>query len=138
MKNNKSNKPATVPPKQEQAQVIATAQGFVGPIPHPEIFRQYGLVVPDAPERILKVFEQDSQHTREMQKAALKAETARDTRAQWMAYTVMMALIGLTAFAIRYGNTASGIAVGLATMFMALKVLFIKKNDEPNKQQQEK
>lgn len=60
--------------------IIAAAQQFAGPIPHPEIFRQYGEVVPDAPERILGVFEKDSQHTRDIQMAALNAEVARDSR----------------------------------------------------------
>ncbi len=36
---------------------VLARQAFSGPIPHPDIFRQYGEIIPNAPERILKVFE---------------------------------------------------------------------------------
>ena len=114
--------------KKGKGQVIAAAQQFSGPIPPPEVFEKYGYVIPDAPERILKVFELDSQHTREMQKAALEAETKRDSRAQWMAFSIMLAALGLTALAVIYGNAASGIITGLATMFLGLRVLFVSKS----------
>lgn len=150
-RKNKS-KPASVIPSQQpngevapeltKAQLIAAQESFSGPIPPPEIFRQYGEVIPDAPERILRVFELDSEHTREMQMTALKAETSKDERAQWMAFIIMLSSLGLTALAIRYGNAPSGVVTGLATLFLALRVLFVKKNGgsegtnhskEPNK-----
>lgn len=132
MKNNKNTTPAVASSKDGKGQVIATSQQFSGPIPPPEVFRQYGQVIQDAPERILKVFELDSQHTREMQADALKAETSRDSRAQWMAFIIMLASLGLTAIAVIYGNAAAAIITGLATMFLALRVLFVKKNSESN------
>lgn len=141
LKSGKNNKPVIATPvngngneKEKgkgQSHIIAAAQQFSGPIPPPEVFQKYGDVIPDAPERILKVFEKDSQHTRDMQKAALDAETKRDLRAQWMAFTIMLAAIGLTAFAVVYGNSAAGIITGLATMFLGLRVLFVNKNNEP-------
>jgi uncharacterized membrane protein len=131
--NNVEVIPPDKPDKPDKQEAVITAQKFEGPIPHPEILRMYGEVVPDAPERILKVFELDSQHTREMQMTALKAETARDIRAQWMAFIIIIAAIGLTAFAIKYGNSASAIIASLATLFLALRVLFFKKEKEPTK-----
>ena len=128
---NKSNQPYVPTPTKKATQVV-TAQQFVGPIPPPEVFRQYGQVISDAPERILKVFELDSKHTREMQMIALKSETARDSRAQWMAFVIMLVAFGLTAFAIVHGNAVSGILTGLGALFLALRVLFIKKSDTPN------
>ncbi len=134
MKSSNNNKPEIASPvngngnKKGKGQVIAAAQQFSGPIPPPEVFQQYGHVIPDAPERILKVFELDSQHTRDMQKAALDAETKRDSRAQWMAFGIMLAALGLTALAVVYGNAASGIITGLATMFLGLRVFFVNKS----------
>lgn len=123
----KNNIQPVLDENKEKSSVIA-AQRFVGPIPPPEIFKQYGEIVPDAPERILKVFEEDSQHTRTMQSAGLKAEVDRDRRAQWMAFVIMLAALVLTGVAIVFGqNIAPGIITGLATLFLALKVLFPSK-----------
>lgn len=62
---------------------------FQGPIPHPDIFRQYGEVIPDAPERILRVFEEDSRHAREIQVAALLAQKEDNRRVHWIAFSLI-------------------------------------------------
>ncbi|WP_273483568.1 DUF2335 domain-containing protein [Desulforamulus ruminis] len=128
--------PVTPLPQDSQAKqqsrnaklTIAAQESFSGPIPPPEVFRRYGEVVSDAPERILRVFELESEHTRNMQRICLEAEIARDKRAQWMAFAVMSAALGVTIFAIRYGDIPTGIISALATLFFALRVLFIKKD----------
>lgn len=142
----RNNKDKIIPaPKENKGPVNALSSGphrvgrhiehreeFTGPIPSPEVFRQYGEVVHDAPERILKVFEQDSQHRREMQKLSLISETNRDSRAQWMAFVIMVVALGVTAASVIYGrNVAPGIISGLATLFLALRVLFVGKKKEP-------
>jgi len=107
-----------------------------GPIPSPDVFKRYGEVVPDAPERILKVFEQDSQHTREMQKIAITGEVSRDARAQWMAFAIMIAALGVTTYSIIAGKNITAAIAGLGTLFLTLGVLFGdkkgKKPKEPN------
>lgn len=42
---------------------------------------KYGEVIPDAPERILRVFEEDSRHARDIAVAALNAQKADNKRA---------------------------------------------------------
>lgn len=79
------------------AQVIEQSS-FSGPIPHPEVFRQYGEVLPDAPERILRVFEEDSKHVREITMAALNAQRTDNQRAHWMAWSLIFSGLFLTGF----------------------------------------
>jgi uncharacterized membrane protein len=62
---------------------------YQGPIPSPELFKQYGEVIADAPERILRVFEQDSEHVRHMQKNALQAQREESRRVHWMAFALI-------------------------------------------------
>ena len=64
-------------------------QTFNGPIPHPEIFRKYGEVIHDAPERILRVFEEDSKHVRDIQMGALNAQKSDNRRVHWMAWSLI-------------------------------------------------
>jgi uncharacterized membrane protein len=80
--------PGTAPVQDRVRQVIQQSK-FQGPIPHPDIFRKYGEVVPDAPERILRVFEQDSAHAREIQNAALDAQKGDNKRVHWMAWSLI-------------------------------------------------
>lgn len=111
--------------KKKVHQLIA-AQEYTGPIPPAEEFAKYGQVIENAPERILKVFEEDSQHVREMQKTALDGEVARDKRGQWMAFTVLMSLFCVIVYSLYLGNvTFAGIA-GLAFIAMAASS-FLKK-----------
>ncbi len=82
---------------EERVQQLVRHQKFEGPIPHPDIFRRYGEVIPDAPERILRVFEQDSAHAREIQKAALDAQKRDNKRVHWMAWSLIAGGYALSA-----------------------------------------
>lgn len=77
---------------------------FSGPIPHPEIFRQYGEVIPGAPERILRVFEEDSRHVRNISMAALNAQKGDNHRSHWMAFTLIFTGLLLTGFLAYIGK----------------------------------
>lgn len=123
-KNKTNDKPAALETAKPNG--IIAAQRFAGPLPPPEVFKQYGNVIPDAPERILKVFEEDSKHTRDMQRKALEAETKRDLRAQWMAFLVMFGTLGVLAIAVVSGNVTNTIVSAMITMLFGLKVLFQK------------
>ena len=76
-------------PVSERVRELARGELYHGPIPHPDIFRGYGEVVPDAPERILRVFEQDSAHARDIQNSALRLQWEDNRRIHWMAYSLI-------------------------------------------------
>lgn len=77
---------------------VVNHTSFAGPIPHPEIFREYGEIIPDAPERILRVFEDDSKHVRDMQVNAPEAEKQDNKRVHWMAFCLIISGFVLSAF----------------------------------------
>jgi uncharacterized membrane protein len=89
--------PGTATPEQRIEQVLSQSH-FSGPIPHPEIFKLYGEIVPDAPERILTVFEEDSRSARELPIKAIEAQKEDNRRAHWMAWSLVMSsfLLSLT------------------------------------------
>jgi len=55
-------------------------------------------------------------------------EDVRDSRAQWLSFTIMLVSLGVVVLAIIYNNLPTGIISSLATLFLALRVLFVKKN----------
>jgi len=103
------------------------SEEHIGPIPTANEFARYREVLPDAPERILKVFEDDSKHTREMQKTGLDATVSFDKRSQWMAFTIIISgVIGTLILAYLDKNVAS-IVTGLATAALIFKGTFSHK-----------
>jgi hypothetical protein len=83
-------------------------------------------MVPDAPERILKVFEQDSEHVRTVQAKALDAQISKDRRGQWMAFFVIIGGMSLTGWIAYLGKDFGAILTGLATLITASMMFYRK------------
>lgn len=104
--------PGTATPEQRINKVLSQSH-FSGPIPHPEIFKLYGEIVPDAPERILTVFEDDSRSARELPLKAIEAQKEDNRRAHWMAWSLVISAFGLSVvFAVMDKDWLSGITLG--------------------------
>ena len=117
--------PGQTPLQERVIERRITQQSFDGPLPHPEIFRQYGQVIKSAPERILKVFEDDSEHLRHMQREALIAQRDDNRRVQWMAFCLIAGGYLMAAwFAYMEKNALAGIV--LTTTIIGTVVGFLQ------------
>lgn len=124
--------PGTAPVAERVTKVMAQHSRFEGPIPHPEIFKQYGDVVADAPERILRVFEDDSKHAREIQFAALKAQKGDNSRIHWMAWSLIASGYILSAlFAYWDKDLLAGIILGSTLLGTITGFFQNKKESQP-------
>ena len=150
MSNRRKNKPVPSQPakidqqssntqseKQEIHKQQLFAAKYSGPIPPPEIFRKYGEVVPDAPERILTVFEEDSFFTRDIQYKALDAHKGGNRRTQWMAFCLVFFCVSCATFLAYAGHekTASFI---VTTTLVAIISEFLKSGrlkQQPDKEE---
>lgn len=126
--------PGTAPVPDRVRQVVQQTK-FQGPIPHPDIFKRYGEVVPDAPERILQVFEKDSAHARDIQVAALNAQKEDNRRVHWMAWSLVAGgyLLSL-AFALLDKDTLAGIILATTLAGTITGFLQSKKASKDNKE----
>jgi uncharacterized membrane protein len=105
--------PGTATPEQRIEQILSQSSHFSGPIPHPEIFKLYGEIMPDAPNRILTVFEEDSKFARDLPLKALEAQKEDNCRAHWMAWSLVIGSFMLSlAFAFMDKDYLSGIVLG--------------------------
>jgi len=112
----------TTSPGNEKIHAVVTNSSFEGPLPHPDIFKRYSETIPDAPERILYQFEEDSAHIRNMQSKALEAQKQDNKRVHWMAWSLIFGGYLLSAFfayfdkdwlsAIILGTTLGGTIIG--------------------------
>lgn len=85
--------------------ILAAQQKYhSGPLPSVEMFKAYGDVVPDAPERILKMAEDEQKAAHEFSRTALSHEKTLVTQGQWMGFISMtIALVGGIGLAV-YGQ----------------------------------
>lgn len=117
--------PGTRPVDQRIIEAQYHRQTFNGPMPHPDILEGYGKLVDTAPERILKVFEADSQHVRDFETAALAAQRGDNKRLHWMAYSLIATGYGMSAlFALMDKDWLAGIV--LTTTIVGTVVGFLQ------------
>ena len=88
------------------------------------------------PERILKQFELDSEHNREMDKTALKADINFDKRSQWMAFFAMMSGVFGTLCLAYLGKDVAAVVTAIGTAATMFKGVFSKKNPPKNESNQ--
>lgn len=120
-RNNKVIKPNNEP----RSVTEVTRAHFSGPLPPPSIFREYADIIPDAPERILAIFEKDSDSARELPLLALEAQKQDNSRTHWMAWSlVVMAFAVSVVFAFMGKDILAGTVIG--TTLVAIVIGFLK------------
>lgn len=111
--------------KQEEIRhAITTAIAYQGPLPPPQMLAQYGAVVPDSPERIIRLLEKQTDHRIAMETALVRGQVSSTSRGQFMAFGLSV-FFGCVAAWLGYHNhdwlagvIAATTIVGLATVFV--------------------
>jgi uncharacterized membrane protein len=120
----------------EGVRQVVAAQTFSGPLPHPDIFRKYGEVIPDAPERILRVFEEDSRHVREIGKTALDAAKGDNRRSHWMAFVLIALGLILTGWLAYLGRDVLAGIVATGTLTGTIAGFLTQRADQGKSKQE--
>lgn len=112
--------------KEKNNGLVETKQAhFSGPLPPPSIFNGYADIIPDAPERILTIFEQDSAHARDFPRLALEAQKDDNRRAHWMAWSLVAgAFVMSLVLAAMDKDILAGTVIG--TTLVAIVTGFLK------------
>lgn len=94
----------------EAHQVIEVihASRFSGPLPAPEILRQYELIVPDAAKTIIGWASAEGEHRRKIDNKLIDCDYALKSRAQWFGFIIAaLAIIGGFVLILK-GHAVSG------------------------------
>jgi uncharacterized membrane protein len=75
-----------------------------GPLPPPQTLEEFRQLVPDAPERIFRQWEEESNHRRKYEDTALKASIRSDRRGQIAAAIFAVGALVLTAVCVVYNQ----------------------------------
>jgi uncharacterized membrane protein len=96
------------------AQTEIHTQVTSGPLPSPEILREYDLLVPGAAERFIARFEKQSDHRMALERAVIDGENRRSNRGQWIAGGLgLVALLVAGTLGITGHETAAVAVVGI-------------------------
>lgn len=119
----------TQPPQQlaqDQVRFITRVQGvsFQGPLPPPEILRQYGEVVPGGAERIMAMAERNQEHRHKLESDVILKGVRNESRGQWLGFVLFILLIVSGTYLLATGKKVEGLSTLVlnATTFAGLFV----------------
>ena len=90
------------------AAIVASA----GPVPHPDVLRQYNEVVPDGADRIFKMAEDQSAHRISIEKTVTGSDSRRANLGLAAAVLVALATLGVSALITLNGQPIPGTVLG--------------------------
>lgn len=105
---------------------------FRGPLPSPEDFNAYGNVVKDAPQRILKMAEEQSKHRMSMEKKLLNRSTAESVIGQIIGFLIAILFLGA---ALWLGINDHDVLAGtIVAAISSLIIVFVLKRNPKDKE----
>lgn len=116
-------------------QASMAAQRFSGPLPHPDIFRQYEEILPGTAERLLTSFETQGEHRRRMEEKALGSQTGDSRLGLWLGFFLALTMIVGSALMVLNGYEVSGGILG-GTTITALAGTFVYGSRQKAKMQE--
>ncbi len=93
--------------------VVTTEQRlemYSGPLPHPDLLKRYQEIVPDAPERILKMAENQTAHRIEIEKDVIKGNLLNERLGLVAGFVVCMSALWFGTKILLAGHEVYGFA----------------------------
>jgi len=126
----------------QKLQQVTQIQQQVQTIFDPEVVRKYAELVPDAPERILAVFEKNAEAERNLRQAQLDAnkeinqfQHSDNRRRDWMAFIIILSAIGASALFAFVGLEWLSGATLLGLAAWVVKGYLMKEKNKPTSTQ---
>ncbi|GEM_PF-2496052 len=106
-----------------EAVEIQSERYWSGVLPRPEDFARFGEVVPDAPDRLLKMAEKEQVHRIAMEASIVPANQSAGRRGQFMG-----AAVSLTALVLAAGTAVLGAPWQVSVALVAAPVLSVARS----------
>lgn len=103
-------------PEDQQDRVIAMAMEIsrhTGPLPSPRQLELYKNVMPDLPERIVRMAEKEGDHRRAMETKLVRGNLNIKERGQWFGLIIAIFILSLSGFLIWNGFSIPGSIIGV-------------------------
>lgn len=118
-------------PKVQQI-ALHKSESYSGPLPHPDILKMYNELDPDFTKIIFTHFKEEQEHRHKIDNKAIDGAIRSDKRAQYMAFTICIIVLGISFYAVYSGKEVAGI-IGLVMSLGGLIAAFLKSNNNKDK-----
>ena len=106
-------------PSHQQLQMTQSFS-FSGPLPPPQLLKQYNDVVPNGAERLMAMAERQQNHRQELERTVIEGNVESESRGQWMGLFISIAVIGAGTYLAAIGRQITGgILVGVDVVALA-------------------
>lgn len=128
MSRPRGGPPAARPPT---AAVVAPSVTFStqtvtsGPLPAPEILAAYGEVLPDLPERIIRLAETEAEHRRGLERHVVVSATRRATVGQVLGFLIGSGGLATAAYCAMLGHPATASIIATLDIVTLVSVFVI-------------
>ncbi|NBU99283.1 MAG: DUF2335 domain-containing protein [Spirochaetia bacterium] len=119
-----ANKPIQKEQQNNPLQVYSTISTYAGPLPPPNILKDYNDVVPGSAERILKMAEIQSLHRQNIELIVVQSNTRNELVGMIFGFIISILTIMSSCYLIYLDKWVSGIAGVIGTL-VALVAVFI-------------
>lgn len=147
LKQKPADPPAEVDPQQPVIQPPQAGQRMLlsyrhsGPLPDPLSFRAYAEVLPDAPERIMRMAEKEQEHRHELERKIAETDRIGYLRGQLISGGLAALTIWVTHDLIQTGHSIQGYILGggaLAAIILGiLRNRYTDRESLPKKKEEE-
>jgi len=117
---------------EEGMRLLAVAQKrsiFSGPLPPPEVLREYGDVVPGLAEKIVEMAGKEQEHRHKLEDKDLTLDRQEAMRGQYLGAATMLSFVLAAIIVTLQGYWEVGIALVAAPLFQQIRKLFEKNTD---------
>lgn len=97
---------------------VVEAEQFSGPIPHPDLLRQYEEIAEGSANRILKMAEEQGAHRRHLERTHLQQAGQRANLGLWLGFVVSIVAIVAGTVIILAGHEAWGFSLILGDILL--------------------
>jgi uncharacterized membrane protein len=121
---------ASLRPGERKQIEIVLASYFKGPLPPPDLLREYNSVVNEGAERIFDKFEQQANHRMEMEKLVLTEQLRQSSKGQWFGFIISMFGLALAGLMTWLGYETLGITLASTTIISLTTIFVIGKRSQ--------
>lgn len=97
---------------------------YQGPLPHPAMMEEYARLIPNAPERLMALLEQQTAHRISIESTLVTSKDSLTKRGQWFAFVLSVFFGAITVVLALNGQPVVAGSIGVTTI-VGLAVVFV-------------
>lgn len=117
------NAPSSIP-QQLVAKVTQQVTAYRGPVPPPQLLREYDEVVPGAADRILAMAEMQTMHRVDLEATVVKGDSRRSWVGLWLGFALCLGVL-VAGVAVCFGGSPTAGAAIITTTIVSLAGIFV-------------